>query len=139
MTSSGAVEVAAAAARTVGLASSQLCGVWTWGWGKSFQLGFFSECCSTPERVKALDSARVKTVSAGLVHSAAVTDSGLLYTFGKTEDGRCGRGHPTLPTASPNTVKMPARPAGAPRPGRYSLVGFSSTQHDADTEKQEVR
>ena len=47
---------------------------------------------TAPTAVAALSSDRIVHVSAGSMHSAAVTEDGVLYTWGKGSYGRLGHG-----------------------------------------------
>ena len=47
---------------------------------------------TTPTVVAALSGDRIVNISAGSMHSAAVTEDGVLYTWGKGSYGRLGHG-----------------------------------------------
>ena len=74
--------------------------VYGWGWTKFGQLGIQTEeeenRVPEPKEVSGLSELCVSGVAAGLAHSA-VKSAGWLQTFGKTADGRLGRGSPTTP------------------------------------------
>lgn len=65
-----------------------------WGWNGAGQVvGAYSEAVSSPTRVqitKEEDGGGVMAVSGGLQHSAAISDTGQLYTWGKGIHGRLG-------------------------------------------------
>ena len=53
-----------------------------------------------PQKLETLKNYVVVKLAAGARHSAALTDSGTLYTFGNGENGRCGytcSGHDKIP------------------------------------------
>lgn len=67
--------------------------LFTWGAGSFGRLGHGNEEPEfSPRRVAALESTRVAFAAAGDNHSAAVTDAGCLYTFGRGGYGRLGHG-----------------------------------------------
>lgn len=83
-----------------------------WGWAAAGQLGdALGERVTQPRVIRSLSAAaekRIADVSAGLAHSAAVSDTGELYTFGNPARGRLGRG----PSAA-TQIGLAARVAGA--------------------------
>ncbi|XP_037077204.1 E3 ubiquitin-protein ligase HERC2-like [Pollicipes pollicipes] len=67
--------------------------VFSWGEGDDGKLGHGSrQSCFKPRQVEALRSRRIRDVSAGSSHSAAITSCGQLYTWGLGEYGRLGHG-----------------------------------------------
>jgi len=67
--------------------------VWSWGGGDYGRLGHGDEQDQLlPKKVEALAGQRVVAVSAGLVHSLALTGDGFLWSWGKGEEGRLGHG-----------------------------------------------
>ncbi|XP_070189606.1 X-linked retinitis pigmentosa GTPase regulator-like [Littorina saxatilis] len=60
----------------------------------------------TPQHVMSIAD-RVKTVSCGGSHTAAVTENGQLYTFGDGPNGQLGLGVSVLESQSPSLVKLP--------------------------------
>lgn len=74
--------------------------LWTWGWGGSFwygagALGLGSrESVDVPTRVRRFAEAgeKVKQVACGAQHSLVLTAEGRLYSTGKGDFGRLGRG-----------------------------------------------
>ena len=67
--------------------------LYTWGAGAFGRLGHGDEESEfSPRRVTVLESTRVVFAAAGDNHSAAITDSGGLYTFGRGGYGRLGLG-----------------------------------------------
>ncbi|XP_024524554.1 uncharacterized protein LOC9633257 [Selaginella moellendorffii] len=66
--------------------------VYTWGTNREGQLGYPAvDTQSTPRRVSTL-RAKVVEVAAANKHSAAVTESGEVYTWGCNKDGQLGYG-----------------------------------------------
>ncbi|XP_043204412.1 E3 ubiquitin-protein ligase HERC2-like [Amphibalanus amphitrite] len=67
--------------------------VFSWGEGDDGKLGHGTrQSCFKPRQVMALRSRRVRDISAGSSHSAAITSCGHLYTWGLGEYGRLGHG-----------------------------------------------
>ncbi len=67
--------------------------VFSWGEGDEGKLGHCSRLSSDkPRLIEALKSKRVRDVACGSSHSAAITSSGELYTWGCGEYGRLGHG-----------------------------------------------
>ncbi|XP_070189612.1 X-linked retinitis pigmentosa GTPase regulator-like isoform X2 [Littorina saxatilis] len=60
----------------------------------------------TPQHVMSIAD-RVKSVSCGGSHTAAVTENGQLYTFGDGPNGQLGLGVSVLESQSPSLVKLP--------------------------------
>ena len=58
----------------------------------------FDRTMETPKLVEALKAKRVRDVSCGSSHSAAITSNGELYTWGLGEYGRLGHGDTTTQT-----------------------------------------
>ncbi|XP_077559435.1 E3 ubiquitin-protein ligase HERC2 isoform X3 [Haemaphysalis longicornis] len=67
--------------------------VFSWGEGDDGKLGHGTRIsCERPRLIEALKSKRVRDISCGSSHSAAITSSGELYTWGLGEYGRLGHG-----------------------------------------------
>lgn len=67
--------------------------VFSWGEGDDGKLGHGNRMsCERPRLIEALKSKRVRDISCGSSHSAAITSSGELYTWGLGEYGRLGHG-----------------------------------------------
>ncbi|PIK54292.1 putative E3 ubiquitin-protein ligase HERC2 [Apostichopus japonicus] len=67
--------------------------VYAWGEGDDGKLGHFSRMnCDKPRLVEALKTKRIRDIACGSSHSAAVTCSGEMYTWGLGEYGRLGHG-----------------------------------------------
>lgn len=67
--------------------------VYTWGSGKDGQLGHGDvKDVYTPKAVRSLQSKLIRHVSLAEHHAAAVSESGVLYTWGKGQNGRLGHG-----------------------------------------------
>lgn len=63
--------------------------VFAWGLNIYGQLGHGNtEDCPEPQLIKTLASEQVVQISAGYLHSAAVTDSGSLFAWGHNPDSR---------------------------------------------------
>ncbi|XP_019851476.1 PREDICTED: E3 ubiquitin-protein ligase HERC2-like [Amphimedon queenslandica] len=68
--------------------------VYSWGQGSNGVLGIGNtESQTAPTAVAALSGDRIVHISAGSMHSAAVTEDGVLYTWGKGSYGRLGHGN----------------------------------------------
>uniref|UniRef100_A0A7S4PZY7 RCC1-like domain-containing protein n=1 Tax=Alexandrium monilatum TaxID=311494 RepID=A0A7S4PZY7_9DINO len=85
--------------RQVACAGHYSCGVsengevYTWGYGKDGQLGQGeTKDVHTPKAVRTLQSKLIRHVSCAEHHVAAVSDSGILFTWGKGQNGRLGHG-----------------------------------------------
>ncbi|XP_071496413.1 E3 ubiquitin-protein ligase HERC2-like [Diadema antillarum] len=79
--------------------------VFSWGEGDDGKLGHVSRMnCDKPRLVEALKSKRIRDIACGSSHSAAVTLSGELYTWGLGEYGRLGHGDSTT-QLKPKLVK----------------------------------
>lgn len=67
--------------------------VYTWGCGKDGQLGHGEmKDTYTPKAVRSLQSKLIRHVSLAEHHAAAVSEGGVLYTWGKGQNGRLGHG-----------------------------------------------
>ncbi|XP_063970630.1 E3 ubiquitin-protein ligase HERC2-like [Lytechinus pictus] len=70
--------------------------VFSWGEGDDGKLGHLSRMnCEKPRLLEALKTKRIRDIACGSSHSAAVTSSGELYTWGLGEYGRLGHGDST--------------------------------------------
>ncbi|KAJ8985747.1 hypothetical protein NQ317_014400 [Molorchus minor] len=67
--------------------------VYSWGEGDDGKLGHGSRTsCETPKLIEALQGYEIVDIACGGAHSAAITSSGHLYTWGKGRYGRLGHG-----------------------------------------------
>jgi len=67
--------------------------VFSWGEGKFGRLGHGNELNKiVPNKVLALEGRKITEVSCGGFHTAAITDSGVLFTWGGGEHGQLGHG-----------------------------------------------
>ncbi|XP_056895396.1 E3 ubiquitin-protein ligase HERC2 isoform X1 [Takifugu flavidus] len=67
--------------------------VFSWGEGDDGKLGHFSRMnCDKPRLIEALKTKRIRDIACGSSHSAAITSSGELYSWGLGEYGRLGHG-----------------------------------------------
>ena len=67
--------------------------VFSWGEGDDGKLGHCSRLsCDTPRLIEALKSKRIRDIACGSSHSAAISSSGELFTWGCGEYGRLGHG-----------------------------------------------
>ena len=81
--------------------------VWIWGWGYFGQLGHGDEQRQLlPKKIEAFSSQRVAAVSAGAVHTLALTADGAVFTWGKGESGRLGHGEDLSDQLLPKKVEM---------------------------------
>ncbi|ELV11273.1 E3 ubiquitin-protein ligase HERC2 [Tupaia chinensis] len=80
--------------------------VFSWGEGDDGKLGHFSRMnCDKPRLIEALKTKRIRDIACGSSHSAALTSSGELYTWGLGEYGRLGHGDTTT-QLKPKMVKV---------------------------------
>ncbi|XP_026307639.1 E3 ubiquitin-protein ligase HERC2-like isoform X2 [Piliocolobus tephrosceles] len=80
--------------------------VFSWGEGDDRKLGHFSKMnCDKPRLIEALKTKRIRDIACGSSHSAALTSSGELYTWGLGEYGRLGHGDNTT-QLKPKMVKV---------------------------------
>uniref|UniRef100_A0A3Q3AXX1 E3 ubiquitin-protein ligase HERC2 n=1 Tax=Kryptolebias marmoratus TaxID=37003 RepID=A0A3Q3AXX1_KRYMA len=80
--------------------------VFSWGEGDDGKLGHFSRMnCDKPRLIEALKSKRIRDIACGSSHSAAITSSGELYSWGLGEYGRLGHGDNTT-QLRPKLVKV---------------------------------
>lgn len=67
--------------------------VYTWGYGKDGQLGHGdTKDVHMPKAVRGLQSKLIRHVSCAEHHAAAVSETGILYTWGRGQNGRLGHG-----------------------------------------------
>ncbi|CEM10127.1 unnamed protein product [Vitrella brassicaformis CCMP3155] len=67
--------------------------VYVWGGGRRGQLGTGdTKDVILPKAIRSLQSKAIRQVACGEHHSAAVTESGVLYTWGLPRNGRLGHG-----------------------------------------------
>lgn len=64
----------------------------------------FTRNCDKPRLIEALKTKRIRDIACGSSHSAAITSSGELYTWGLGEYGRLGHGDNTT-QLKPKMVK----------------------------------
>uniref|UniRef100_A0A3Q2Y7Y6 E3 ubiquitin-protein ligase HERC2 n=1 Tax=Hippocampus comes TaxID=109280 RepID=A0A3Q2Y7Y6_HIPCM len=79
--------------------------VFSWGEGDDGKLGHFSRNCDKPRLIEALKTKRIRDIACGSSHSAAITSSGELYSWGLGEYGRLGHGDNTT-QLRPKLVKV---------------------------------
>lgn len=72
-------------------AGEETTSVVSWGWNRSSQLGRQGPE-ETPDVVEGLEGESVVSVSAGRVHSIALTSKGELWAWGSGRNGRLGLG-----------------------------------------------
>jgi len=85
---------------TFSLALSAEGQVFSWGQGDMRQLGHgwtpeahHASFEHTPRRITALQGERVIAVEAGFIHALALSDAGVVFSWGAGGDGRLGHGH----------------------------------------------
>lgn len=67
--------------------------VFSWGEGEDGKLGHGNRLnLDKPKLIEALKNKRIRDIACGSSHSAAITSSGELYTWGLGEYGRLGHG-----------------------------------------------
>ncbi|KAK7877684.1 hypothetical protein WMY93_031603 [Mugilogobius chulae] len=110
--------------------------VWTFGLGQYGQLGhgtFIFES-RLPRHVEHFKKGRVCDVSCGENHTAVITDSGLLYTFGDGRHGKLALARRTSPTSS-NQLSARASSSSTSklfaRPRQDSETELSSEEDDS--------
>ncbi|MEE6507642.1 hypothetical protein FKM82_027611 [Ascaphus truei] len=80
--------------------------MFSWGEGDDGKLGHFSRMnCDKPRLIEALKTKRIRDIACGSSHSAAITSSGELYSWGLGEYGRLGHGDNTT-QLKPKMVKV---------------------------------
>ena len=85
------VQVACGSAHTVVITHTGA--ILSWGWGHFGQLGTGSTTNSCePVRVVGLDAVVIYRIACGSAHSAAISDTGQLYTWGWGVNGQLGHG-----------------------------------------------
>lgn len=104
--------------------------VYTWGLNSEGQIGFGEdeEECSTPQLLKFDDE--VISISCGYYHTAVVTRSGMLYTFGEDEMGKLG-----LSGSQLNDTTRPQPVATLDEGDKYSQVSCGAGHTVAITKK----
>lgn len=66
--------------------------VYSWGRGDEGQLGHGDRnSCAEPQEIVCLRDQHIWLIAAGRSHSVAVSDTGLVYSWGSNEDGALGR------------------------------------------------
>lgn len=98
--------IAVAAGKEHSLALTNTGMVYSWGGGKEGQLGNGDDetCQLIPRRILKFHSIRVTMVCAGGDHSVAVSEGGVVYSWGRGANGRLGHGD-TQNFSSPTPVK----------------------------------
>ncbi|KAK7877685.1 hypothetical protein WMY93_031604 [Mugilogobius chulae] len=112
--------------------------VWTFGLGQYGQLGhgtFIFES-RLPRHVEHFKKGRVCDVSCGENHTAVITDSGLLYTFGDGRHGKLALGEENFtnqfkPTLCPRFLKFNVQAVSC---GGCHMVVFARPRQDSETE-----
>lgn len=67
--------------------------VFSWGEGEDGKLGHGNRLSlDRPKLIESLKSKRIRDIACGSSHSAAISSSGELYTWGSGEYGRLGHG-----------------------------------------------
>lgn len=105
--------------------------LYTWGGGMYGKLGHGDEAGhSTPKRVEALVGLAVSQIACGSRHTAIITSSGAIYTWGDKENGVAGHGDSEGHLYTP---KLLERLAGK-RVVQLSACGFHTSCLTADGE-----
>lgn len=80
--------------------------VFSWGEGDDGKLGHGNRLTlEKPRLIESLKSKRVRDIACGSSHSAAITSSGELYTWGLGEYGRLGHGD-SITQLKPKLVRL---------------------------------
>ena len=80
--------------------------VWSWGNGGQGRLGHGDEQNQLlPKKIEAFAGRRVIAVSAGVVHSLAITADGAVWSWGGGGSGRLGHGNEQRPLLPKNKVE----------------------------------
>ena len=90
--------------------------VWSWGAGEDGRLGHGDQQNQLlPKKVEAFAGRRVIAVSAGAIHSTALTADGAVFTWGKGEAGCLGHGEDLSNQLLPKKIEAwpPSTPASA--------------------------
>lgn len=81
--------------------------VFTWGFGKEGQTGHGNTSdLSVPRQVSSLDALKIVNVECGGGHTAAVSESGDVYMWGRGSNGQLGRGDQVESVASGRTTPV---------------------------------
>jgi RCC1 and BTB domain-containing protein len=97
--------------------------LWTWGGGMYGKLGHGNEAgSSTPKRVEGLIGLQVTQIACGSRHTAVVTSTGALYSWGDKENGVAGHGDADI-EGHQYTPRLVERLAGK-RVVQLSACGF---------------
>eukprot|EP00252_Welwitschia_mirabilis_P003499 TRINITY_DN13557_c0_g1_i1.p1 TRINITY_DN13557_c0_g1~~TRINITY_DN13557_c0_g1_i1.p1 ORF type:complete len:436 (+),score=82.89 TRINITY_DN13557_c0_g1_i1:975-2282(+) len=73
--------------------SDKTLAVYSWGWGDFGRLGHGnSSDLFIPQAIKALQGLRIKQISCGDSHCLAVTDDGVVQSWGRNQNGQLGLG-----------------------------------------------
>jgi len=101
--------------------------VYTWGLGLDGQIGIGSSAMHnpTPQRVHLPVQGKVCQVSCGSAHTAAVTQAGELFIWGRGRDGQLGQSGVISPAARrdrPVVVDLPGRVTHVSLGGDFSLA-----------------
>ncbi|KAK9811637.1 hypothetical protein WJX72_007451 [[Myrmecia] bisecta] len=100
--------------------------VYSWGNGSNYQLGTGAEGLQPePLRVDSLHASAVVQLAAAKFHSAALTEDGVLYTWGFGRGGRLG--HPEFEIHSGETAVIVPRPVSGL--GKRQVVVVSVAKH----------
>eukprot|EP00820_Chromera_velia_P013136 Cvel_23744.t1-p1 / transcript=Cvel_23744.t1 / gene=Cvel_23744 / organism=Chromera_velia_CCMP2878 / gene_product=Ultraviolet-B receptor UVR8, putative / transcript_product=Ultraviolet-B receptor UVR8, putative / location=Cvel_scaffold2486:211-14090(-) / protein_length=1162 / sequence_SO=supercontig / SO=protein_coding / is_pseudo=false len=104
------IKVACGGAHTLALCDSEDGKIFAWGRGDEGQLGlgkrWVSEPCPSPRLLDHIHGGAID-VAAGEDNSAYISPAGVLYTWGRDEHGKLGRG-----SFHPNCVAVPRRVGG---------------------------
>lgn len=81
--------------------------MFSWGEGEDGKLGHGNRLSlDRPRLIETLKSKRIRDIACGSSHSAAISSSGELYTWGLGEYGRLGHGD-NIAQLRPRLVSMP--------------------------------
>ena len=103
-------------------------GVYGWGSGANYQLGTASTDHSVaPVRLEALQQELVVALSAAKFHSAALTEGGVLYTWGWGRGGRLG--HPDFEGGSTEKIVAQILPRAVQALEHVHVSGMAAAKH----------
>jgi X-linked retinitis pigmentosa GTPase regulator len=99
--------------------------VYVWGSNKEGQLGLGDEAEETSYSAENLcfEKDTIKDISCGYYHTAIVTESGDLYTFGEADGGKLGLGD--IVNNNQDTIDEPTKVEIPEKVGRSKIISYA--------------